>query len=439
MSRFCFLILFSSLLFSCQDNAVSSANGESQLRLSTAESAYIVVKDNHTGEEQRIGLNGGEGDVIAFRIEERLEDDTIPTFQEIVGGMIGGKNSPAGSQGGKPSYKLGDKTLILEDYDGSQLMKSRVQFQWQDPRHLELQKLRKNEKLDELVKGSKTDLELFFRLQNWCRKQWEISEPNPYPIWNANVILSEIRSGKTGGFCGQYSQVLSQALTSFGYSCRYLWLKNHFALEVYSNSLNKWIALDPLANAVYKRGELYLSAMEIYEALNGKGDLASIVAWNTASETVIEGGAKIKTFAECVYDLKNTHLGEREGGLFYVNNYWLHSVVYADANITAYDFNGKLPLMTPNKRDIYFPMNQCSYEVRALNQGAGVAFMTLHLNSNMPFLKGFQLSKDGGKSWFATTQQFRLKVKEGLNDFRFRSVNVLGVTGVEKRLAVSLK
>ena len=112
-----------------------------------------------------------------------------------------------------------------------------------------------------LLKERKLIVEIFYALQNWTHNQWQTSEPNPYPIWNANVILAEIRAGKTGGFCGQYSQVLSQALTSFGYSCRYLWLKNHFALEVYSNSLNKWIALDPLRNAIYKKGDKVLSAI----------------------------------------------------------------------------------------------------------------------------------------------------------------------------------
>ena len=55
--------------------------------------------------------------------------------------------------------------------------------------------------------------------------------------------------------------------------------------------------------------------LEIYEELDGKEDVETIEAWNGFQLIkVIPGKAILKAFREVVYDLKNTHLEERETG-----------------------------------------------------------------------------------------------------------------------------
>ena len=66
MFRLLLFSILSFLMFSCSESSTPPQEGESLIRMGTAESAYIVVQDNNTGAEQRIGLNGGEGDVIRF-------------------------------------------------------------------------------------------------------------------------------------------------------------------------------------------------------------------------------------------------------------------------------------------------------------------------------------------------------------------------------------
>src|SRR5438093_108782 len=90
-----------------------------------------------------------------------------------------------------------------------------LQVEWrEEPRVLAL---RTEEKLDAVLAGSKSEMEVFKRLMAWARSQFEPGIPDPYPLCNGTSILSDIRSGKTGGFCGQYAYVLGDALKSFGY------------------------------------------------------------------------------------------------------------------------------------------------------------------------------------------------------------------------------
>jgi len=137
-----------------------------------------------------------------------------------------------------------------------------------------LSPLRRREQLDQVIKGSKTDMEVFLRLMKWVRAQWSPSRPDPYPPINAIVILDKIRKGETGGFCAQYCFVLVQCLQSLGYKARYVTVKNHEVAEVWSPGFAKWIMLDPLYELYISKGVTPLSVFEIHNMiLSGKHDL----------------------------------------------------------------------------------------------------------------------------------------------------------------------
>ncbi len=127
-----------------------------------------------------------------------------------------------------------------------------------------LKPLRKREKLDQLVAGAKTDMEVFLRLMNWVRAQWPPGRPDPYPPINALVILDKIRKRETGGFCAQYCFVLVQSLQSLGYKARYVTIKGHEVTEVWSPELLKWVMLDPLYELYISKGVMPLSVFEIH-------------------------------------------------------------------------------------------------------------------------------------------------------------------------------
>lgn len=147
----------------------------------------------------------------------------------------------------------------------------RFVFSFDDP--LVLQPLRKRERLDFVLKGTRGDLEVFQRLMKWVRAQWSPSRPDPYPPINALIILDKIRKGETGGFCAQYCFVLCQALQSLGYKARYVTVKGHEVIEAWSPKYNKWIMLDPMYEAFVEKNGIPLSVIEMHDFLFTAQDL----------------------------------------------------------------------------------------------------------------------------------------------------------------------
>jgi len=134
--------------------------------------------------------------------------------------------------------------------------------------------LREREGLEEKRAAAADDWALQLELCRWTRAQFEPGFPAPYPRANGLVILDEIRAGRTKGFCGQYGYLFADALKSLGlFDVRYLELESatgstHSTTEVWSDRWQKWIELDPFANAWYSLDDgLPLSALEIHEQL----------------------------------------------------------------------------------------------------------------------------------------------------------------------------
>jgi hypothetical protein len=420
---FIFLLIL-GFFFGCKED--QSSTEYNRLRMPADEKISLVSTNKMTGEERSINLDSSQGNVLFYKMDSDPSED-VPSLKQLIAQMVGGENTSKKTQ----EIRLKQGVLKLIHLDSDSRYYSRLKYQWQDPRHPELQKLIDSEKLAYLIKD-KAEIESFEILMNWVRRQWQPSTPNPYPDWNGNTILKMIRSKQTGGFCGQYSQLLSQALTGLGYQTRYLWLKNHFALEVYSNTLDKWICLDPFYNTVYKKGDIYCNAYEVYAAVHAGLEIISCV--NTANQELIEGDSRQKIlshYERFIIDLKNNHLEERRQGVSYVQDFWSHSAVLADMNLQQYDFADGYPLMVPNLSDLYTGINQSSIRIEAVNS----EWLSLSFKTNTVFHKVFEISLDGGENYKEISNvSVRVPVRKGLQKIHLRSVNVMGVKGAVARL-----
>ncbi|MCM8533752.1 MAG: transglutaminase-like domain-containing protein, partial [Lentisphaeraceae bacterium] len=300
-----------------------------------------------------------------------------------------------------------------------------LKYSWQNPLHPELLKLRKDEQLDKVISPAKSEIEKFFLLLNWTRAQWETGTPNPYPAWNANTILSMIRSGKTSGFCGQYSHVLVQSLQSLGYYSRYIGLQNHFALEAYWNEGRKWIILDPLYNCVFVKNQNYLNTHEVYELIN-QDKTSEVTLLNTKTNIAISGDQRdtiLSHYTNYNIILKADHLTSRKSGLYFVENSWQHSVVFIDEQLPKKKFLGKTPILTNHLNDLYFPTNNVSIELISQNQDQ----VTLELSSHY-LLKEFQLSVNG-TAFKKVPKRITLKNPNTIKEVKVRGLTKMGILG----------
>jgi len=183
----------------------------------------------------------------------------------------------------------------------------RFRFSFDPPAALEA--LRVEENLDAVVAGAADDLDAALRLMHWVRRQWEPGIPSPYPPIDARIILRDIRSGFTGGFCAQYNYVLAQGLQSLGLPARYVTLIEHEVIEVYLPSRDRWVCLDPLYDTTYTDGAGNpLSVHEIQS--RGRSGLPVRITDPRLTENAYPGDpqAHMAAFASFSVWVKNDHV-----------------------------------------------------------------------------------------------------------------------------------
>ena len=147
--------------------------------------------------------------------------------------------------------------LRLREMDNPEIVRSSIPFAYEPFDQPRLKELRAKHKLDDLVTGVKSELELIERLALWSSQCWEKGHlKDTYPAWDALEILKPHVDGKPiGGFCQQYNVVFLQACESFGISGRAVSIgvgdhggkikgSGHEVVELWSNQFKKWMYVD---------------------------------------------------------------------------------------------------------------------------------------------------------------------------------------------------
>jgi len=148
--------------------------------------------------------------------------------------------------------------LRVVEQHNEEIVRTSIPFEYEPLDQPQLRKLREQFKLDDVVKGAQTELELMLRLAQWACNYWDW--PNhimeSYPAWNALEILKPHKDGTPcGGFCQQFNLVFLQACESFGISGRAISISQgrlqekyegggHEIVELWSSEWKKWIYVD---------------------------------------------------------------------------------------------------------------------------------------------------------------------------------------------------
>ncbi|MBW3600248.1 MAG: transglutaminase-like domain-containing protein, partial [Planctomycetes bacterium] len=147
--------------------------------------------------------------------------------------------------------------LRLVEAKNSPVVRSSIPFKYEPFDHPQLQQLRREQRLDDVVEGARSELELIERLAAWSSARWpklgHLGEA--YPPWDALQILAPHGDGSpVGGFCLQYNLVFLQACESFGIPGRVVSIGpgdhlqkirgGHETVEVWSNQFEKWLYVD---------------------------------------------------------------------------------------------------------------------------------------------------------------------------------------------------
>lgn len=294
--------------------------------------------------------------------------------------------------------------------------------------------LRKQENLDQVVADAADELDQFLRLMTWTRAQWPLGTPDPYPLCNGVDILTDIRAGRTGGFCGQYSYLLADALKSFGhYSVRYVELESaagesHFAVEAWSNQWNKWVLLDPTYDAHYLDATgRPLSALELHEAWVG-GRKAEVRA---VEREAPKDGRRIGDLPERGLDLFERFAVSLRSDLAHLDL----PLTMADRErmfLRHDDGRGaafrhlKFALGSSRREDLYPAVAQVFHRVVKLEDRR--VTLRLETRGTLPHFREYQVRIDGGE-WTRSGPELEWDVPPGEHVLEYAAVNVAGVAG----------
>jgi hypothetical protein len=289
-------------LYAVRGGVRSQASNEVRFGIGVAEvpsapqgiSAFAVGSD--VALRWRPSFSGGPTDSVDVRVSGPITTvlSLPPTGDVAFGGVpagvytltFRGRNAHGvGVEAAPVTVELPGGAVVPKDTPTFAATALRLPVRYEDPTAPRLAQFVQREQLAAVVHGASSEFDALLRLKNWVASQWPIGDPNPYPPWDAMTILDWIRSGVTGGFCGQYSQVFLQALAAFGVPARYLEVgvatfpANHYTPEVWSNEFSKWVLLDVAFNVHFERGGIPLSALDVHDALVGGrlGDVQAVL------------------------------------------------------------------------------------------------------------------------------------------------------------------
>lgn len=338
-------------------------------------------------------------------------------------------------------------------------------FRAQSHTHPGLDELREREGLLAVVASGSDEFEKMLLLCDWVNNQWESKDPTIYPPWDANQILSMIRSGKTNGCCPQYAVLFVQSCLALGWQARYIDLcprgkkpgSGHFSVEVWSNQHNRWIVLDPFFDCRFEREGMPVSALEIHEALvRGVPESVKVIRGqgkhgrtnSTASDKRI-----VEYFYHLAVDMRNDHLQNPFHFWDRRDTYVSWKDQFTDGMPEIFRHFSSDPL------DFNFPFNQVMVKLKS---GHAHNSLTCLIRTNMPGAETLEI-RHGEGPWVRPPSPYNLsegrtsilgtalsqphgsvityqwKLEPGSNKIFVRALNRLGVTGPSTFLWVDYK
>jgi len=346
---------------------------------------------------------------------------------------------------------------VLEEHN-AEIVRTSIPFEYEPLDHPRLKRLRTEYKLDEVVQGAQSELELLLRLAQWACNHWDW--PNHigecYPPWDALEILKPYQDGKpTGGFCLQYNVVFLQACESFGFVGRAVSISpgscygrlgggGHEIVEIWSNEWKKWVYVDG-ALAWYIVDEktgvpLSIWEMRQHQLPTLRGEPVEPVRVVAAERTKnkqfgwkgLAGPDPLNWYLELRMIPRSNFLQAKSPLPLNQGTdewCWTGHYVWTDAEVPAGLLFGH---RVTKREDFEWTLNQAHYVLEP-DKAPGV--FRVHLDTETPSFETFLAEIDGGEKK-SVAPVFAWTLHPGKNQLRVRPRNVAGREGIPSWIAL---
>ncbi len=452
-------------------DAVIPEDAEVDLFYSFGETVYSA--DGWTEWKKAVNINTtikAEGSYFRFRLV--LSAPIIEKSPEISSVSIDAVYEKA-----NPSFS---KEIKVQQFKNEKLITSQYSFGYERKDNKDLAAFVKQMGYDTLVSANMSEIERLIVLNTAVAKTPNHDHDgftNNYPFDPREICSMQNGKMSVKGHCMSYAAVLINTLTAMGFHSRH-WAANgfrdmdHEVVEVWVDSLRKWIYLDPSLSQFYldpvtktplslkemhdifikfalEPGELLsdlsLDSLKIRIEAKGKerGKLAPIICvdkgWHygiqTDPETYDWGwlhGYMISGYLRLTD--RNNFISEKEPSFSHFGeginfNTFLHWVDEATPPRTEV-----IQTYTGRERDLWWSLNQAA--IKATRTGKNI--ISLEFGNTQPFFKQYIVVVDNNPPVTVLTDTFIWKLNPGENKIKVFPEDIFGKSGIPSFLNLSV-
>ena len=351
------------------------------------------------------------------------------------------KDIGAMKKGGKAAITGG--ALEILDIQNPDIIKSKYSQRfkydsWDNPK---LKELRTKYKLDEVIKGGKTEFEQMCLLEDWVFHAFKKFDHPTKETSNALEILKMVEDGGSA-FCIQYGAVFNSCAYSLGWVTRIFGMKaiepgltEHTNAEIWSNQYRKWIVMDATHNyrlATAGAPGVYLSANEAREEyFKNKGkDVVVIAGKENQKYTFADLPAQRKGAAGYSgFNEKRTH---QFALLLFTSDMRLldNKVDYGNDNFMINDertngFKWHKREIPKDIKEIYWTLGDAKMQVSTGEKDK----LEVSFTTETPNFDTFAVKLDESKEWQKSGNKYAWTLHKGKNKLTATAKNKFGVYG----------
>jgi hypothetical protein len=338
------------------------------------------------------------------------------------------------------------KAVKVIDFHNEEIVRTSIPFRYEPFTQPKLKELRAGYRLDDVVSGAKTELDVVTKLAAWSSRQWKWKEwhlDKFYPAWDALEILKKGPDGKpVGGFCQQYDLVFLQACESFGFVGRDISISSgtlgrptivgHEPMEIWSNQFRKWIWIDgtgayypednatgvPLSLWEVRRRQLRVLSGQKVEPIRIVRIVDTVQQWHGLDVDV--SFAELRLIPRSNFLEQKWPLPLNNGRADWT---WTGFEVWTDANVPAEMIH---PNLVTRHGNFEWTLNQAHYALEATSRRGE---FLVHLDTETPGFETFLAEIDGGEK-SPVTAIFPWRLHAGRNRLKVWPRNNAGRDGI---------